>query len=249
MRQCAAPGAHRCSRRCAAPCSRQAPSALLGELALSPAARVRTLAGERHQRHAVAARVGDPLDVDADDRAALLCQHVGAWKLERVAGQHLAVAVEAQDPRRALKRAQHHHDPAVLLQVGDRLGAAADEVQVRERTVIEQPQRADRALGRDVDMTVVPARRGRDEEHRLALDPSAEKRLDPLVDLSHESQASSAGEDRLGAVPGLARRGLGNLVEERQQVRKEGVVGIGAVGIVVRVVGTVDEGQVRGRNT
>ena len=95
------------------------------------------------------------------------------------------MAVQSQDSRRALERAQHHDDPPVVAQVGDRLGAAADQVEIRERAIVEQPQRPDRALRRDVDVAVAAARRGGDEEHRLALDPGRQEWLDPLVDLTH----------------------------------------------------------------
>ena len=43
---------------------------------------------------------------------------------------HLAPAVQAKDPRRPLERAQHDHDAPVLADVGDRLGAAPDHVEI-----------------------------------------------------------------------------------------------------------------------
>ncbi len=118
--------------------------------------------------------------------------------------------MQPQDPRRALECAEHHDDAAVLAQVRDRLGAAADEVQVGERVVIEQPQRPDRALWRDVDVAVVAARRGADEEHRLALDPAREERLDPLEDLCHGRQGRRSPTVNLAGNRARRRRaGLG----------------------------------------
>jgi hypothetical protein len=131
--------------------------------------------------------------VDHDHRAARL-QHLGLLEVSlgeqpveaRVGGlDDLPAAVQAQDPRRALERAQHHDDAPVLAQVGDRLGAAAHEVEVRDRVVVEHPQRADRALGRDVDVPVAVERRGADEEQGLARDPVALVLVDPLVDAAH----------------------------------------------------------------
>jgi hypothetical protein len=96
------------------------------------------------ERDAVPARVGDPLHVDLDDRAARLGrlgfgEADGQQLVEPgIVGQDdLATAVEAQDPRRALEGAEHDDDAPVLAQVGDRLGAAADDVQVRDRALVE----------------------------------------------------------------------------------------------------------------
>jgi hypothetical protein len=97
----------------------------------------------------------------------------------------LAAAVQPQDPRRALEGAQHHDDPAVLADVGDRLRAAAHDVQVRDRVVVEHAQAADRPLRRDVDVAVAVQRRGPHEEHRLARDPRALVLVDALVDAAH----------------------------------------------------------------
>ena len=62
------------------------------------------------------------------------------------------------------------------LQVRDGLGAAADEVQVGHRVLVEHAQRLDRPLGRDVDVAAVAAGRGGDEEHALAGDPRRQPR-------------------------------------------------------------------------
>ena len=79
----------------------------------------------------------------------------------------------------ALERAQHHDDAPVLAQVRDRLGAAADHVEIRDRAVVEHPQRPDRSLRRDVDVAFVGERRRADEEERLARDPLAAARRCP----------------------------------------------------------------------
>src|SRR5829696_7137609 len=85
----------------------------------------------------------------------------------------------------ALVRAQHDHDPAVLAQVRDRLGAAADDIQIRDGAVVEYAQAPDRPLRRDVDVPVVATRRGADEEQRLTSDPRTQAIVDAVVDTSH----------------------------------------------------------------
>jgi hypothetical protein len=154
---------------------------------------VRALADVVHQRHAVAAGVGDADDVHEDDRPMRL-GHLelvegglledGGEALVR-SGHDLPPPVQAQDPRRAIEGAQHHDDAPVLADVGDRLRARADDVEVGDRVVVEHAQRADRPLRRDVDVTVAGERRGSDEEQRLARDPRALDVRDALVDLAH----------------------------------------------------------------
>ena len=137
------------------------------ELLLRREVVVLALAGHLHQRHAVPAGVRDALDVDQDHRAPGL-RNLGLF--ERAALDQLVEAriarlddgsapVQAQDPRRALERAEHHDDPAVLAQVGDRLGAAAGEVEIGDLVRAEHPQGPDRALRRDVHPPVGSERR------------------------------------------------------------------------------------------
>ena len=139
------PAGRRCSRRCARAGSRRRRPGRARARAWPRSRLVRALADVVHQRHAVAARVGDAGDVHDDDRAVRLghLERLVAALLEQpgealVAGGHdLAAPVQAQDPRRALERAQHHDDAAVLADVGDRLGAAADHVEVGDGVVVE----------------------------------------------------------------------------------------------------------------
>ena len=107
----------------------------------------------------------------AQDRAhggARFGGEVGAQRRERlVLGfDDFAAAVQAQDARRAVERAEHHADAAVLAQVGDRLGAAADEVEPGDRLRVEDAE-AVLALGRQVDVAVGAGWRGGDEEDLL----------------------------------------------------------------------------------
>ena len=97
----------------------------------------------------------------------------------------LAVPVQAQDPRRAVERAEHHADAAVLAQVGDRLRAAADDVQVGDGVVVEHPKGPDRSLRGDVDVPVVTRWRRAHEEYRLFGDPCLLVVVDAIVDAAH----------------------------------------------------------------
>src|SRR5947209_2218763 len=100
-------------------------------------------------------------------------------------GQHLRAAVQAHDLRRAFEAAEHDGDPSVLARVRDRLGAAADEVEVRDLPRPEDPEPAEVALGRDVDVAFRVERSGSDEEEVLALDPGGELLVDAVEDLRH----------------------------------------------------------------
>jgi hypothetical protein len=148
----------------------------------------RPLLHDPHLGDAVAARVGDPIGVDLDDRP-----HAGHRREERKqfleprgAGEvGDAPAVHPHHTRRATEGAEHHHDAAVLLQVGDRLDTAAGDIEVGEAPITEDRQRAGQALGRDVDVALVGAWRRPDEEHRLAQEEGGEPLVDPVVDLGH----------------------------------------------------------------
>ena len=221
--------------------SSSAPRTALGQLALRPRRRLRALALVGHERHAEAAGVGDPLDVDADHRAVLLGQR-GRCRgtRRRPPARTVAAAVQAHDPRRPLEGAQHDDDAPVVAQVRDGLRAAADEVEVGDRVLVEDPQRLDRALGRDVDVAAVAARRGGHEEHALARDPRRQPRVDRIEDLGHhrwrlpahrrhaegvsarapcspaarrrlEPPTTSVGEHHLGHLLGVATRRIDHL--------------------------------------
>src|SRR4051794_22702687 len=151
----------------------------VGALLREPRVALRPLAGVLHQRHAVSARVGDAVDVDAD-RAA----HAAGGVVRR---HELAAAVEAHDPRRAVEGAEHDADAAVVPQVGDRLRTTADVVVVLDRPLVDDPERADRPLRRDVHVAAARRRR-RDEEQALPTDPVRQLRVDALEDLSHRNR-------------------------------------------------------------
>lgn len=109
-----------------------------------------------------------------------------------VGRDHLAAPVEADDPRRPLECAEHHHDPSVLADVGHRFGPTPNHVEIGDRVVVEHPQRPDRPLRRDVHVPVAVKRCRSDEEERLLGNPLALVLVDALVDLAHGQDGSSA---------------------------------------------------------
>ncbi len=145
------------------------------DLLRGPQLRVRPIPLVLHQRDAVPAGIGDAQDLHEYDRTPGL----GGGRLgepaqlhqltETLIGgrNHFAPAVQPQDPGRPLERAEHDHDPPVLADVGDRLGAAPDHVEIGHARRREHAQRVDRPLGRDVHVPVRVERSGAHEEHRL----------------------------------------------------------------------------------
>ena len=168
------------------------------ELLGRPGVLVRAQPLVAHERNAVTARIGHPLHVDHDDRPPRLGA-VGLGEgtaLEQLVeagvagGHHLTASVQPEDPRRPLEGAQHDHDAPVLAQVGDRLRAAADHVEVGDGALVEHPQGVDRPLRRDVHVTLAVERRRADEEQRLALDPAAQVIVDAVEDLAHSGNCT-----------------------------------------------------------
>ena len=99
--------------------------------------------------------------------------------------------MQAHDPRRAVERAEHHNDAAVLARMGDRLCAAAYEVEVPDLARPEDPEPAQVALRRHVDVAVLGERSGANEEH--VLDPGGELLVDRFVHLAHAASVLFAG--------------------------------------------------------
>ena len=132
------------------------------------------------------------MTVDLDDRAqaracAARSKAASSSACSRVAGQHRAAgAVQPDDVRRPLERAEHHHDAAVVAQVGD----ASPRRCRRSR---DRPPAAGRAprtcrvipFGERLTWPPDPLGRGGHEEHRLRLDERAQPPVDRLVDLRH----------------------------------------------------------------
>ena len=160
---------------------------------------------ELHDRDPVAARVRDPLDVDHDHRTGSRLGREAPEELveSRLAeGDHLPGAEQPDDAGRPGEGAEHDHDAAVLLEVGDRLDPAAREVQVRDPAPAENRQGPVVALRRAVD---VPGRvewRGPHEEHRLGLDEFGHPGIDHVVEGTHRFSLAPGGIPATPVGPG-----------------------------------------------
>jgi hypothetical protein len=111
-------------------------------------------------RNRKAARRADLMDVD-DDNAAGARYTVDFLRLNKVlerwcaALKHSTVPKQPHDPGRALKGIQHdgHAVVAGLVDMRDRLVAAAGEFLVPERFTVEDPEVL-AAFGRDIDVAI-----------------------------------------------------------------------------------------------
>ena len=173
---------------------------------------MRALALVGHQRHAVAARVGDP-------RRRRRRRSSAAPRDRRVleAGLARSSASKRGSPggttsprpcRRTIRGGPSNaqsmtHDAAVLAQVGDRLRAAADDVEVGDR--VRRRARAATPIGPFGETLTWPSpaeRRGGDEEQRLARDPVAQvvvdlaRRCAPWSNRSGQPSSTSAAISR-----------------------------------------------------
>lgn len=86
------------------------------------------LACELEQRHAVSARISDPLQLDHDDRAdAGVFREEPDESVPLLAAwlDGLPLAAQSKDPGRPAERTKQDRDAAVLAEVGDGLDAAA----------------------------------------------------------------------------------------------------------------------------
>ena len=101
--------------------------------------------------------------------------------------QYVTRAVQANDPRRPFEGAEHDDDAPVFAQVRDRLRSTPDEVEVGDLPRAEDPEPAEIALRRDVDVPVAGERRRADEEEALRLDPGAELAADFFEDLAYRA--------------------------------------------------------------
>ena len=137
-------------------------------------------------------------------------------------------AEQPEDAGRALEGAEHDRDPAVLAEVGDRLGAAAGEVEVGDRGGIEHPEGV-KALGREVDVTVVAGGRGGHEEHRLAPDPLRHRIGHGVVSATPSSRFNGrrfddAPRPEVGVISPRSRRHAGPGVRDRTDVQRHTTV-------------------------
>src|SRR5277367_6775775 len=110
---------------------------------------------QRHQGHAVAARVRHPPHGHDDDRAdpyPRTSRETARERVEvRVVGQYdPARPVQAHDPRRAREGAEHDHDPAVLPEMCDGLDTTPRLVEKGHRARTENSELVAVALGRAV---------------------------------------------------------------------------------------------------
>ena len=183
-----------------------------------------------HLRHGEAAAVRDPLDVDDHDRALALLPVLGEGPAQlgelRVGAQHGAAAtVQPDDVGRPVERAEHQHDPPVLTQVGDRLGARPGVVQVGDLERAEHGERPGHALGRDVHPAVGAERCGADEEDRLGQQEPGQTWVDRLENLAHGTSLAhrSVGVSRYFTwQDGLGRETLGEAARPGHTRRQAG---------------------------
>ena len=94
--------------------------------------------------------------------------------------------MQADDLRRPGKRAEHEHDATVLPQVSGCLNPTADEVDVGDLRRSQDTERAGRAFGREIDVTIGIVWRGGHEKHLLPREPLPGCVVDDVVDPSHE---------------------------------------------------------------
>jgi hypothetical protein len=113
-------------------------------------------------------------------------QHLGIAR--PAARQRLAPAIEPQDQGRPLESAEHHRQAPVRQQVRGGLVAAARQVEIAGRVLVEHAKRL-RVLGREVDVAF--RRCARREEHVLAGDETAMLGRKRGEDLCHGGKASA----------------------------------------------------------
>ncbi len=105
--------------------------------------------------------------------------------------QDAAPSIETEDLRRSVEGTQHDHDATVLLQMCNGLDSAPPRVRVDKLPGAGNAQ-AIEALGRQVDVAVILARCGRNEEHLLVFDEAANPVVNFLIVFSHCEDVPSA---------------------------------------------------------
>ena len=143
-----------------------------------------------HARHRVAARVCQSRHVEHDDRAHSLVAAESTCQLNerRLAReQHAASAVQSDNARPAVERAEHDDHATVLAQVRNGLDPAAGQVEVGHLKRTQDSKGAGQALRRAVHQALRIQRSRRDEEHRLTGHPCGELVIDGLELVSHET--------------------------------------------------------------
>src|SRR5581483_8383769 len=117
-----------------------------GTLPFGPRRHLLTVSFESEQRNSVAARVADPSDVDSDHRADAQRWH-GRKALKQVCEprtarlDHRGAAMQPNDVRRTLERAEHDDDSSILAYVRDGLDAAADKIDIGHGSGAEHRKR------------------------------------------------------------------------------------------------------------
>ena len=98
----------------------------------------------------------------------------------------LAAPVQSNDFGWAVEGAHHQDDAPIIVQVRDRLCAAADVIEVEQGASVDDAQAVE-TFGRQVD---VPAgrRRGRDEKHVLRFYKGPEAVIDRVIYLAHSER-------------------------------------------------------------
>ena len=189
-----------------------------GPLPVRPLVHGRSVALERHEGNPVPARIGDPAHLGDDDRA-----HAHARPTREPTGQigeggivgqdGPALPVQSHDAGRSAECAEHHHDPAILTQVGDGLDATPGLVEVGHGALVDDDEFLPIALGRAVHHAFGREWGGRHEEDRLCLEPVGETLIDDLVRPAHPAIIAAGGcppartPCLAGTPPGVTSRG------------------------------------------
>ena len=138
-----------------------------------------SLTFELHEGHGPTATVLNPVELHHNDGAGFFESREKLQQFREarmVELERLSLAIEAQNVRRAFKGTEHDSDATVFFQVRDGFDAGSAKVQPGDGQIIDHDE-AVIALGRQIDMSIIAAWRGRDEKHVLLRDEG----LDPVI--------------------------------------------------------------------
>src|SRR5215471_21383239 len=122
-----------------------------------------------HERNAVPARMGDPRDIDHDDRPPRFIRWKFPhqfWEFWRIGFDNPAHTVQAKNVRTSLKLTEHDHNPAILFQVRNGLNTTTDHVEIGDGPRPKNAKRIE-AFRRKIQCSTGVEGRGRHEKHML----------------------------------------------------------------------------------